>query len=105
MNTQHEKIMKEGVFWVIPREAEQYGFEIISEFNGILGHSNIWETVICKNKKLAQYEYDFFPRGRVWVKDGKATIFLNRKINVSNIISQLNLLFCLNGNFDIQLDN
>ena len=95
--------MKEGVFWVVPRKV-QHNYKILYEFNGILGHSDIWQTVILKNEDLAQYEYDYFPRGRVWIKDRKATIFLSSLINNSLILQQISEIFELNENYEVYED-
>ena len=79
--------MKEGVFWVIPQESNNY--KILTVFDGTSGHSDIWKTVAKEKKQLAKFEYDFFPRGRVWIKDGKATIFLNPTINIPVVVTQI----------------
>lgn len=93
--------MKEGVFWIIPQSAQiqSNNFEIITVFNGILGHSDIWKSVVSNRKEFSRYEYDFFPRGRVWIKDGKATIFLNPTINLPAILQKVIELFDLGDNY------
>ena len=97
--------MREGVFWVVPRGV-LHGVQMISEFNGELGHAAIWEiTIIYKYKELSSYAYDDFPRGRVWIKDGMATIFLDKKINTPSIIQQIDQIFCLNGNYQVETDD
>lgn len=98
--------MREGVFWIIPQAAkiQNNNFEIITVFNGTLGHSDIWESIIVNKKELAKFEYDFFPRGRVWIQDGKATIFLNPKINLPVIIQRVTKWFDLGDNYTVCLD-
>ena len=88
--------MKEGVFWAIPQESNNY--KLITVFDGTSGHSDIWESIAKEKKEFAKFEYDFFPRGRVWIKDGKATIFLNPAINVPVILMQIIEIFELPEN-------
>ena len=94
--------MKEGVFWGIPRNGTAEEFELIAKFNGMLGHSEIWETVVAEHPKLKKYDYEYFPRGRVWLKDSKAIIFIDTKLNVPSVIAQIDQTFRLNGNYEIQ---
>lgn len=96
--------MKEGVFWIVFQQANRQSFKIIFEFNEKLGHFDIWQTIISKHKELAQYEYDYFPRGRVWVKDKKATIFLNPIINTPLILQKINKIFELKENYVVSID-
>ena len=96
--------MKEGVFWVIPCNGTAEGFELISIFNGLLGHSEIWKKVVVERPELKKYDYESFPRGRVWIKDSKAIIFIDARLNVASIIAQIDQIFCLNGNYEVQAD-
>lgn len=98
--------MKDGVFWIVFKRGsiEQETNEIIYVFDGVLSHSDIWKSVIKEKKEFAKFEYDFFPRGRIWIKDGKAIIFIDKKINTPNVITQINQIFCLNGNYEIHTD-
>ena len=91
--------MKQGVFWVIKTKN---GFELIHRFDDTRGHSEIWEEVVAEYPALKKYDYEYFPRGRVWVKSGKATVFLDEKINLPNILAQIDRIFCLNGNYEVQ---
>lgn len=92
--------MKQGVFWVIPKYKGD--FELIHRFDDTRGHSEIWEEVVAEYPALKRYDYEHFPRGRVWVENGKATVFLDEKINTRNIIAQIDRIFCLNGKYEIQ---
>lgn len=94
--------MEEGVFWVIPRNGATEGFEMICKFNGKLGHSEIWKKVAAERPELKKYDYEYFPRGRVWIKDSKAIIFIDARLNVPSIIAQIDQIFCLNGNYEVQ---
>ncbi len=94
--------MKEGVFWGIPRNGATERFEIISKFSGKLGHSEIWKTVVAEHPEMKKYDYEHFPRGRVWIKDSKAIIFIDARLNVPSIIAQIDQTFCLNGNYEVQ---
>lgn len=92
--------MKQGVFWVIPKD--KGGYEIIHRFDDTQGHSDLWKGIVAKHPELSKYDYEYFPRGRVWVKNGKATVFLDEKINTRSILTQIDRIFCLNGNYEIQ---
>ena len=92
--------MKQGVFWMIPKDKGD--FELIHRFDDTRGHSEIWEEVVAEYPALRKYDYEHFPRGRVWIKDGKATVFLDEKINMRNILEKIARIFCLNGDYEIQ---
>ena len=104
LNERYKKVlyMKEGVFWVIPRNGATERFEMISKFNDALGHFEIWKTVVAEHPDLKKYDYEHFPRGRVWIKDSKAIIFIDARLNVPSIIAQIDKTFCLNGNYEVQ---
>ncbi len=91
--------MKQGVFWVIKKES---GSELVHRFDDTRGHCEIWDEIVAEYPELMKYDYEHFPRGRVWVIDGKATVFLDEKINLPNIIDRIDQIFCLNGNYEIQ---
>ena len=90
--------MKQGVFWVIKTKN---GFELIHRFDDTLGHSEIWEEIVAEHPELMKYDYEHFPRGG-WVKNFKATIFLDKKIDTRNILEKIARIFCLNGDYEIQ---
>ena len=92
--------MKQGVFWVIPKDESD--FELIHRFDDTRGHSEIWESVVAERPQFQKYDYEHFPRGRVWVKNGTATIFLDQKINTQSILEKIDRIFCLHGEYEIQ---
>ena len=94
--------MKEGVFWVIPRNGTAKEFELIFKFNGTLGHSEIWKTVTAEHPELRKFDYEYFPWGRVWIKNSKAIIFIDAKLTVPSIIEHIDQTFCLNGNYEVR---
>ena len=98
--------MKEGVFWIIPKgeNAGRKQFELIAVFDNVLGHSEIWKTVVVDKKDLATFDYEHFPRGRVWRKNNIATIFLNRSINTTEVIDKVSSVFELSDNYDVYDD-
>ena len=93
--------MKQGVFWVIPKIND---FEILYRFNDTSGHNEIWEEVISRRTELKKYDYEYFPRGRVWIKNNIATIFLNPKLNNPAILHNIKEIFCLTD-YNVITDN
>ena len=88
--------MKEGVFWVIPKDgASDQQFRLIVNFNSTAGHAEIWETVIREHRDLAVFDYEHFPRGRVWTNNGTATVFLDPRINSPAFLDAIKRAFGL----------
>ena len=89
-----------GVFWIAD-DAEKYVFRIPCDINGnVVGeteyplnskdgnnynHRILW-AALPKELTLAN-PFDCFPRGRVEIRNGKATVYLNPDINNSKIQS------------------
>lgn len=118
------KILKEsktdlykGVFWVIdPSDYDKYkdyyylipcdndGNVLDSTFSptaksGLThNHERLWN--MYNTKLTRKYPYNYFPRGRVEIKNGKATIWVNPMLNTEEfkkfITSEYNLIE-LNG--------
>ena len=78
------------------------GFELIHRFDDKRGHFDIWEEIVAEHSEWMKYDYEHFPRGRVWVKNDTATIFLDEKINTRNVVAQIVQTFCLSGDYEIQ---
>lgn len=94
--------MKEGVFWVLPNNGiNSKRFHLIINYNSTAGHSEIWETVKQENPELAIFDYEHFPRGRVWIKNNVATVFLDPKINSPIILKTIKKEFELSGVVEI----
>lgn len=98
--------MKEGVFWVISQiGTSTEKSRLIIKYNSTAGHSEIWETVKQEHPELAIFDYEHFPRGRVWIKNDVATIFLDPKINFPVILEKIKSEFELNGIIEIVNDS
>ena len=92
--------MKEGLFWVI---CNMFGGEIHWEKGWSLyslfvksdeiSHKDAWKQV--DNKELKKYVYSHYPRGRVVVRNGKVTIFLNQNIVKEEVIKEISNVFGL----------
>jgi len=93
----------EGLFWIIcsmndsdidwNESWELYHLFIRSDS---ISHKDAW-TQLAKSsdKRFRQFEYNHYPRGRVVVRNGKATIFLNQHIANDGVISAINNAFGL----------
>lgn len=88
-----------GVFWIAEDELEEYFFRIPCDIKGnVVGgteyplcskdgtnynHKALWSVlpkVLTKGKP-----FDYFPRGRVEIRNAKATVYLNPDINTEEI--------------------
>jgi hypothetical protein len=91
-----------GLFWFIARTRRHSHFVSISrpfskvpEVAGFKtldeGHVDVWLTVQRLDPTLGDYEYDYFPRGRVnWRKDdGAWLLVLDPKLNRSPFITHI----------------
>ena len=91
-----------GLFWFIAKERGPSRFCSLSRpFSGVSevagfktldkGHVDIWPTVQRLDQSLADYEYDYFPRGRVnWRKeDDRWLLVLDPKLNRSPFITYI----------------
>lgn len=84
--------MKQGVFWVIPKAG---GFELVCRFDDTRGHCEIWEEIASERPALRKYDYEHFPRGRVWKSGEGATVFIDPKIKKLTIIDKIAEKFSL----------
>ena len=99
--------MKEGVFWVVGQNVNHIkggNFQFIYVFDGKRGHSEIWEEIVIDHKELSRFDYEDFPRGRVWKAGGKTIIFINKKINIPSVLQKIVENFVLDGEYKIQED-
>ena len=91
-----------GLFWFIAKERHpsrfasiSRPFSAVSEVAGFKtleeGHVDVWPTVQRLDQTLVDYEYDYFPRGRVnWRKeDDKWLLVLDPKLNRSPFITYI----------------
>jgi hypothetical protein len=89
-----------GLFWFIAEDrrpsrfaSASRPFSEVSEIGGFKtldeGHVDVWPTLQRHDQTLADYEYDYFPRGRVnWRKeDERWLLVLDPKLNHSPFIT------------------
>lgn len=97
-----------GIFWLI--EGELYtkklkcdkSGNVIGDGNGLnsksgdsFNHRLTWEG-LPKNVTHGK-EYNYYPRGRVEIKGGKAVIYLNPALNSEEMLAELTRLFGLDA--------
>ena len=92
--------MKEGLFWVICNMSggaihwdEEWELCYLFIKSDAISHKDAWKQV--QHKELRRYAYNHYPRGRVVVRNGKATIFLNQHIVATEVIAEINKVFDL----------
>ena len=91
-----------GLFWFIAKDRSPSRFASLSRpFSGVSevagfktldeGHVDVWPTVQRLDQTLADYEYDYFPRGRVnWRKeDDRWLLVLDPKLNRRTFITYI----------------
>jgi hypothetical protein len=91
-----------GLFWFIAKDRSLSRFSSISRpFSGVAevagfktldeGHVDVWPTVQRLDQTLLDYDYDYFPRGRVnWRKeDDRWLLVLDPKLNRSPFITHI----------------
>ena len=95
----------EGVFWLIPAEGS-FKYNIIYDFCGHESHSVVWLRMQKIYPQLKPYNYEHFPRGRVWKNKAGGqktyTIFIPSSINTKQIIEYINDIFDLNDDFIVE---
>jgi hypothetical protein len=71
---------------VFSRVGEVAGFKTLDE-----GHVDVWPTFQRLDRSLADYDYDYFPRGRVnWRKeDDRWLLVLDEKLNRAPFIAYI----------------
>ena len=111
------KPMYKGIFWIVDEENlhnnDRYLIKIETDIKGTIldydlplnsrngdnyAHKETWKILpyeLSRNKP-----FNYFPRGRVEIRNGKCTIFLNPSINKEEIVEYLKEQFELND-FDL----
>lgn len=87
--------MKEGLFWVIGSPEE---WELLPVFiaSNVISHKEAWEIHIQPaEKRFRQVAYNFYPRGRVVIRNGRATVFLNQLIAAEQVVQKVCEAFSL----------
>ncbi len=97
-----------GIFWYVPSEKNLICVKVKCDANGIsqenveyssksgenFNHKTEWEK-LSKSIK-GNHPYNYYPRGRVEVKNNKATIYLNPDLNRIDICNLIIDEFALN---------
>lgn len=112
-----------GLFWLVQNDEEKFELFCVKILCYRDGESlEKIETGECESEKLnherawAQIDkqitkgkpYNFYPRGRVQIKKGKATVYLNPVLNDTRILDKIFRSFGLtreNGIVDIRIKN
>ncbi len=96
--------MKKGIFWCVDADTPHPGLIVVSVnctadgepaqavvFSSKSGtnynHKTEWERLDKRIK--GRHRYNYYPRGRVEIKNGKATIFLHPDLNRENILQMI----------------
>lgn len=95
--------MTEGLFWLICQmdgDAIKWSedWEIYQLFakSDSISHKDAWaQFAQNEDKRFRRLKYDYYPRGRVVVRNDTATVFLNRHIATDEVLTTVNELFGL----------
>lgn len=97
--------MKEGLFWVIASTEQGLSngeFNILTHFVRDESHVNVWQQITQGRADLSQFQYDHFPRGRIWINDkGIPIIFINPALDLPIVIEKIKEVFELNAEVEI----
>lgn len=109
----NKRVTWKGVFWVIGGKVvsekvscDKFGTMVNDEDTGCLSetwsnnHKKIWSTLprtITQGKA-----YNYYPRGRVEIRNKKAIIFLNPCLCYKEMIRKIKMEFGLEKNKDLQ---
>ncbi len=92
--------MTEGLFWLICAmtdgqidwSADWELFHLFAKSDSI-SHKDAWAQI--EEKRFRRLPYNHYPRGRVVVRNGAATVFLNRHIATDEVLAAINGVFGL----------
>ncbi|MEQ2594534.1 hypothetical protein AAAU22_02505 [[Clostridium] symbiosum] len=95
--------MTEGLFWLVcsmSGDAIDWSedWEIYHLFakSDSISHKDAWaQFAQNENKHFRRLAYNYYPRGRVVVRNGAATIFLSRHIATDEVLAVINKVFGL----------
>ena len=100
--------MKEGAFWAIAKNLNALkngDFEIITHFVRDDSHVDIWPQIKRERKEFSRFEYDHFPRGRIWSdSDGTVIIFINPALDLPAVIERIIKEFGIGTNAKVSHD-
>jgi len=88
-------IMSEGLFWVICTMTDtaidwEDSWELHPLFvkSDAISHKDAWAQMVQPgHREYRQCAYNHYPRGRVVVRNGRATVFLSQHIAVDSVVA------------------
>ena len=95
--------MNEGLFWVICSmvddaidwDVEWSLYHLYAKSDSI-SHKDAWTQIVQpENKEFRRLDFDYYPRGRVVVKNDRATVFISRHIVIDEVLEIINTTFNL----------
>lgn len=102
---------KVGVFWILtknPNFIKQGNFQFIFDFCGYESHNTVWNKQQKLHSELLDFDYEFFPRGRIWKNSANSqnayTVLIPCILNCKAVLKMINQIFCLNGNYIVALE-
>ncbi|MCR1908562.1 hypothetical protein QMP28_09885 [[Clostridium] symbiosum] len=95
--------MMEGLFWLVCHMDgdtidwnEDWEIYHLFAKSDAISHKDAWmQFAQNTEKRFRRFEYDYYPRGRVVVRNGTATVFLNRHIATDEVLATINQVFGL----------
>lgn len=95
--------MTEGLFWLICHMNsneidwdEEWKIYYLFAKSDSISHKDAWaQFAKSEDKHFRRLEYDYYPRGRVVVRNGAAMVFLSRHIVTNEVLSAVNQIFGL----------
>lgn len=102
---------KEGVFWILTKDEnliKQGKFQLLFDFCGYESHDTVWKKQQKAHSELLGFDYEFFPRGRIWKNNADSqkayTILIARILNCKAVLKMINKIFCLNDDYVVALE-
>ena len=71
-----------GIFWIHKDAIYSYKEEVLKkhEQDVEIGHVEYWRQLQVQHKILSEFPYDYIPRGRVLLSEGKFKIYSSKEI-------------------------
>jgi hypothetical protein len=119
------KTLNKGIFWVITENEKLNDYKLLiysipcdifgnNQENNItftsksgksFNHEETWKNLLISNKDLGKHSYNYYPRGRVEIKNSKADIYINPNIQKNNkIIDEIKINFGLDNNESLEIN-
>lgn len=95
--------MTEGLFWLICSMTggeidwnEDWEIYRLFAKSDSISHKDAWaQFAQHEEKRFCRLKYNYYPRGRVVIRNGSATVFLNQYIATDEVIEAINEIFGL----------